>query len=91
MMDEQNDTQQLATESTNESLVTPENKYEMVMAAAKEAERLNSVYNHRHEKPPQKVTSLAINRIRDSLSKISYEEAEPEETGEQLPFFNPEL
>ncbi|MBU1702219.1 MAG: DNA-directed RNA polymerase subunit omega [Candidatus Eisenbacteria bacterium] len=74
-----------------ESLLDPQNKYELVMTAAKEAERLNSVYNHRHEEPPMKVTSLALERVYSGLTRLTYEEEEKEETREQLPFFNPEL
>lgn len=72
-------------------LLSPTNKYEIVMVAAKEAERLNLLYRNRHEKPPQKVTTMAIERVIPGLTKFTYEEAEPEDTGEQLPFFNPEI
>jgi DNA-directed RNA polymerase subunit K/omega len=74
-----------------EDLQTPGNKYELVMAAAKEAERLNAVYRHRHEKPPTKVTIMAVDRVRPGITKFIYEEDETEEPGEQLPYFNPEL
>jgi DNA-directed RNA polymerase subunit K/omega len=69
----------------------PMNKYEMVMTAAKEAERLNAIYRHRHEKPPKKVTSMALERVYPGLSKMTYDELEPEDNAEQIPFFNPEL
>lgn len=75
----------------DEELQTPRNKYELVMAAAKEAERLNAIYRHRHEKPPTKVTIMAVDRVRPGITKFVYEEDETEEPGEQLPYFNPEL
>jgi hypothetical protein len=34
---------------------------------------------------------MAIERVIPGLTKFTYEEAEPEDTGEQLPFFNPEI
>lgn len=74
-----------------EELQSPANKYELVMAAAKEAERLNSLYRHRHEKPPHKVTIMALDRVRPGVTKFIYEEDDTEEPGEQLPYFNPEL
>ena len=72
-------------------LLSPRNKYELVMAAAKEAERLNSLYNRRHEKPPRKVTLMALERVREGLTKISYEEPEAEEPTDELSFFPSEL
>jgi DNA-directed RNA polymerase subunit K/omega len=80
-----------ASAAADDELRSPANKYELVMVAAKEAERLNALYRNRHEKPPKKVTEMAIDRVLPGLTKFSIEEAEPEETGEQLPFFNPEL
>jgi DNA-directed RNA polymerase omega subunit len=51
-------------------------KYEMVVAAAKEAERLNDLYRHRGAALPEKVTMLALRRIEKGLSKVVYEEPE---------------
>jgi DNA-directed RNA polymerase subunit K/omega len=78
-------------EKKGPELRTPVNKYELVMAAAKEAERLNTLYNQRHEKPPKKVTLLGLERVRKGLSKITYEEAEPEEPTDELSFFPSDL
>lgn len=51
-------------------------KYEMVVAAAKEAERLNDYYRNRGSDMPEKVTMLALKRIEKGLSKVVYEEPE---------------
>jgi DNA-directed RNA polymerase omega subunit len=51
-------------------------KYEMVVAAAKEAERLNDYYRNRGSDMPEKVTMLALRRIEKGLSKVVYEEPE---------------
>jgi DNA-directed RNA polymerase omega subunit len=51
-------------------------KYELVVAAAKEAERLNDLYRHRGDALPEKVTMLALRRIEKGLSKVVYEEPE---------------
>lgn len=51
-------------------------KYEMVVAAAKEAERLNDLYRHRGDPLPEKVTMLALRRVEKGLSKVVYEEPE---------------
>lgn len=51
-------------------------KYELVVAAAKEAERLNDVSRHRGGESAEKVTMLALKRIERGLSKIVHEEAE---------------
>jgi DNA-directed RNA polymerase omega subunit len=56
-------------------------KYEMVVAAAKEAERLNDYYRNRGSDVPEKVTMLALRRIEKGLSKVVYEE--PEKTTEE--------
>ncbi len=51
-------------------------KYELVVAAAKEAERLNDVSRNRGGESTEKVTMLAIRRVERGLSKVVYEEAE---------------
>jgi DNA-directed RNA polymerase omega subunit len=51
-------------------------KYELVVAAAKEAERLNDLYRHRGDPLPEKVTMLALRRIEKGLSKVVHEEPE---------------
>ncbi|MDM7913910.1 MAG: DNA-directed RNA polymerase subunit omega [Candidatus Eisenbacteria bacterium] len=51
-------------------------KYEMVVAAAKEAERLNDLYRHRGDSVNEKVTMIALRRIEKGLSKVVYEEPE---------------
>jgi DNA-directed RNA polymerase omega subunit len=56
-------------------------KYEMVVAAAKEAERLNDFYRNRGSDVPEKVTMLALRRIEKGLSKVVYEE--PEKASEE--------
>jgi DNA-directed RNA polymerase omega subunit len=57
-------------------------KYEMVVAAAKEAERLNDLYRHRGTQITEKVTMMAMRRIEKGLSKVMYEEPE-KPAGEQ--------
>lgn len=49
-------------------------KYELVVAAAKEAERLNDYYRNRGSELPEKVTMLAMRRIEKGLSKVVYED-----------------
>lgn len=51
-------------------------KYELVVAAAKEAERLNDLYRHRGTPMQEKVTMLAMRRVEKGLSKVVYEEPE---------------
>ena len=50
-------------------------KYEFVMAAAKEAERLNDQIRKTGVTPPGKVTVQAVRRIRQGNSRVVYEEA----------------
>jgi DNA-directed RNA polymerase subunit K/omega len=63
-------------------------KYEFVMAAAKEAERLNDHYR-KVGAPPEKVTIEAAKRIRKGLSRIVYEEpqAVSDETNKESTYF----
>lgn len=58
---------------------TIRNKYEFVIAAAREAERLNEFYRHRAIQPEGKITLEAIDRIVTSKSRVVYEEALPPE------------
>ena len=51
-------------------------KYELVVAAAKEAERLNDHYRNRGGELTGKVTMLALKRIEKGLSKVVYEDPE---------------
>lgn len=51
-------------------------KYELVVAAAKEAERLNDQFRNRGGEESGKVTMLALKRIEKGLSKIVYEDPE---------------
>ncbi len=51
-------------------------KYELVVAAAKEAERLNDMARHRGDNLNEKVTMAALRRIEKGLSKVVYEEPE---------------
>ncbi len=64
-------------------------KYEFVIAAAREAERLNEYYRNHGIQPDLKVTSEAIGRIREGLSRIVYEEPKPaeEETKKESTYF----
>lgn len=64
-------------------------KYEFVIAAAREAERLNDYYRNHGIMPDHKVTSEAIERIRAGLSKVVYEEPKPaeEETRKESTYF----
>lgn len=57
-------------------------KYEMVVAAAKEAERLNDLYRHRGTSMSEKVTMIALRRIEKGLSRVMHEEPE-KPAGEQ--------
>ena len=54
-------------------------KYECVIAAAREAERLNEFYRNRGINPDEKVTVEAIRRVREERSRITYEEAPAQE------------
>lgn len=56
-----------------------ESKYEFVVAAAREAERLNEFYRNRAIQPDEKVTMEAIRRVRESRTQITYEAAIPQE------------
>lgn len=51
-------------------------KYELVVAAAKEAERLNDHFRNRGGEETGKVTMLALKRIEKGLSKVLYEDPE---------------
>ena len=51
-------------------------KYELVVAAAKEAERLNDHFRNRGGEQSEKVTMLALKRIEKGLSKVVYEDPE---------------
>ena len=51
-------------------------KYELVVAAAKEAERLNDHFRNRGGEGTEKITILALRRIEKGLSKIVYEDPE---------------
>ena len=51
-------------------------KYELVVAAAKEAERLNDHFRNRGGEETGKVTMLALKRIEKGLSKVVYEDPE---------------
>lgn len=65
-----------------------QSKYEFVMAAAKEAERLNDQYR-KSGTPTEKVTVEAAKRIRKKMSKLVYEEpaAQPEEQIKESTYF----
>ena len=65
-------------------------KYELVVAAAKEAERINDLYRHRGDNPGEKVTMVALRRIEKGLSRVLYEDAEKaaeEQQGRDKTFF----
>ena len=67
-------------------------KYEFVIAAAREAERLNDFYRNHGIHPDRKVTTEAIERIKQGLSRVIYEEpkpAEEESRKESTYFFGP--
>ncbi|MBK8231606.1 MAG: hypothetical protein IT349_10550 [Candidatus Eisenbacteria bacterium] len=49
-------------------------KYEFVIAAAREAERLNDYYRNRAIQPDEKVTLEAVRRVREGRTQIAYEE-----------------
>lgn len=66
-------------------------KYEFVMAASKEAERLNDRYRREGIRPSGKVTVEAALRVRQGLSRIAYEEPHvpsEEPAKESTYFFN---
>ncbi len=56
-------------------------KYELVVAAAKEAERLNDHLRNRGTETEGKITILALKRIDKGLSKVVYED--PEKANEE--------
>jgi hypothetical protein len=64
-------------------------KYEFVMAAAKEAERLNDRYRNQGIHLTRKVTLEAVDRVTRGLSRISYEEpqAQAEEAPKETTYF----
>lgn len=64
-------------------------KYEFVMAAAKEAERLNDRHRNQGFRSPAKVTIEAIDRVRKGLSRIAYEEplAQADEAPKETTYF----
>ena len=67
-------------------------KYEFVVAAAREAERLNEDYRNHRISNDAKVTTEALARLRDGRSRAIYEEpkpAEEESRKESTYFFGP--
>lgn len=71
---------------------TCRSKYEFVVAAAREAERLNDYYRNHGIQMDHKVTSEALNRLKDTRSRVVYEEpkaAEEETRKESTYFFGP--
>jgi hypothetical protein len=67
-------------------------KYEFVVAAAREAERLNEYYRNHRISVDTKVTTEALARLRDGRSQAIYEEpkpAEEESRKESTYFFGP--
>ena len=66
-----------------------ESKYEFVIAAAREAERLNDYYRNRAIQPVEKVTIESIRRVREAKTQIAYEEAVPveEEVRKEATYF----
>ncbi len=64
-------------------------KYEFVMAAAREAERLNTYYRNPGIQRGWRVTTAAIARIHGGLSRVVYEEPKPpeEETRKESTYF----
>ena len=64
-------------------------KYEFVMAASKEAERLNDQFRKTGIALPGKVTIEAVRRIRRGLSRMVYEEPQgaPEEQPKESTYF----
>lgn len=82
------------TESEGAANVTEvknlKSKYEFVMAASKEAERLNDQLRRTGAGVPGKVTIEAVRRIRRGLSHVVYEEpqgAQEEQPKESTYFF----
>ena len=62
---------------------TIQSKYEFVMAAAKEAERLNDRYRNRGIRVTRKVTVEAVDRVTQGNTRIAYEE--PQSPAEEAP------
>ena len=64
-------------------------KYELVMAASKEAERINEQHRRRGTSPDEKVTIYAVRRIRKGLSRLAYEDPsdKPEEPLRESTYF----
>jgi hypothetical protein len=70
--------------------VEVKSKYEFVMAAAKEAERLNDQLRRRGLfSPRDKVTIEAVRRIRKGSSRVVYEDqpSASEDTGKESTYF----
>ncbi len=64
-------------------------KYEFVMAASKEAERLNDRYRKTGVTPLTKVTVEAVRRVRRGISRVVYEEPQgpPDEVPKESTYF----
>jgi DNA-directed RNA polymerase subunit K/omega len=62
---------------------TIQSKYEFVMAAAKEAERLNDRYRNQGIHVMRKVTVEAVDRVTKGNTRIAYEE--PQAPAEEAP------
>ncbi|MCA9726933.1 MAG: hypothetical protein R3E12_16710 [Candidatus Eisenbacteria bacterium] len=89
-MSDETSTLQLTDEAGNFRDVR--SKYEFVVAASREAERLNEYYRNHSIQNDVKVTSEAVLRLRDGRSRAIYEEPKPveeESRKESTYFFGP--
>ena len=80
-------TKDIKTPTPGRSLMprAEQNKYELVIVAAREARHLNELSRITGEPLPGKVTTIAITRVLDEEVTYSYEEPEPEPESEPLP------
>ncbi len=74
MTDEKDMVPETENDASTRGMEDMRSKYEFVMAASKEAERLNDRYRREGFRPTGKVTVEAALRIRQGLSRIAYEE-----------------
>jgi len=63
------------------------NRYEAIMVANQEALRLNMIYRNRGETPPQKITTIALQRIIDGRVKYELSNKEKPNQSNLMPQF----
>jgi DNA-directed RNA polymerase omega subunit len=48
------------------------NRYEAIIVAAREAQRLNPIYRSKGESPPKKITTIALERVIEGKVQFNY-------------------